>query len=93
MSVAVSPPIREYAKSGPSDIMLSSVPTGMLATLAIGMSLRDSALVILFFSMITCIPPAFMSIGGANTGLRQLVQARYSFGYECGTLLLRIQCI
>ena len=52
----------------------------MLATLDFGMSLRDAALVILFFAMITCIPPAFMAIGGANTGLRQQVQARYSFG-------------
>ena len=56
------------------------IPTGMLATLDFGMSLRDAALVILFFAMITCIPPAFMAIGGANTGLRQQVQARYSFG-------------
>ena len=52
----------------------------MLATLGMGMSLRDSSLVILFFSLLTCIPPAFMGIGGMETGLRQLVQARYSFG-------------
>jgi purine-cytosine permease-like protein len=56
------------------------IPTGMLATLDFGMSLRDSSLVILFFAIITCLPPAFMAIGGANTGLRQQVQARYSFG-------------
>lgn len=59
---------------------LLPIPTGLLATLAYGMSLRDSALVILFFAMLTCIPPAFMGIGGMETGLRQLVQARYSFG-------------
>ena len=52
----------------------------MLATLGMGMSLRDSSLIILFFSLLTCIPPAFMGIGGMETGLRQLVQARYSFG-------------
>jgi purine-cytosine permease-like protein len=52
----------------------------MLATLGFGMNLRDASLVILFFSMLTCIPPAFMGIAGMETGLRQLVQARYSFG-------------
>ena len=58
----------------------TSIPTGLLATLSFGMSLRDSSLVILFFAMLTCIPPAFMGIAGAETGLRQLVQARYAFG-------------
>jgi purine-cytosine permease-like protein len=55
----------------------------MLATLpdVFGMSLRDASLVIIFFGLLTCIPPAFMGIGGLETGLRQLVQARYSFGF------------
>lgn len=57
----------------------------MLATLIFGMSLRDGALVILFFSMLCCAIPAYMCIGGMMTGLRQLVQARYSFGYEGAT--------
>ncbi|KAK3353047.1 permease for cytosine/purines, uracil, thiamine, allantoin-domain-containing protein [Lasiosphaeria hispida] len=56
------------------------IPTGLLATLAFGMGLRDASLVILFFAMLTSLPPAFMGIGGMQTGLRQLVQARYSFG-------------
>lgn len=56
------------------------IPTGLLATLAYGMNLRDASLVILFFALLTCIPPAFMGIGGMETGMRQLVQARYSFG-------------
>lgn len=60
---------------------INSVPTGALATVVFGMSLRDASLVILFFSILTCIPPAFMGLGGYKTGLRQLVQARYSFGY------------
>lgn len=57
-----------------------SLPTGLLATLEFGMSLRDAALVIIFFAMLACIPPAFMCIGGLQTGIRQVVQARYSFG-------------
>jgi purine-cytosine permease-like protein len=59
---------------------LGSIPTGILATTVFGMSLRDSSLVIIFFSIITCIPPAFMGVGGMFTGQRQLIQARYSFG-------------
>lgn len=60
----------------------------MLATLVFGMRLRDAALVILFFSMIVCIPPAFMAVGGPHTGLRQQVQARYSFGLYLATIPL-----
>ncbi|KAJ9138947.1 Purine-cytosine permease fcyB [Pleurostoma richardsiae] len=67
---------------------LLPVPTGMLATLDFGLSLRDSALVILFFSLLTCIPPAFMGIGGTQTGLRQQIQARYSFGLYLATIPL-----
>ncbi|KAK3390945.1 permease for cytosine/purines, uracil, thiamine, allantoin-domain-containing protein [Podospora didyma] len=65
-----------------------AIPTGMLATLGFGMSLRDASLVILFFAMLTAIPPAFMCIGGMETGLRQLVQARYSFGRYLVTIPL-----
>lgn len=65
-----------------------SLPTGMLATISFGMSLRDASLVILFFSIITVIPPAFLGIGGTRTGLRQQVQARYSFGLYLATVPL-----
>ncbi|KAK1782491.1 purine-cytosine permease [Copromyces sp. CBS 386.78] len=61
-------------------LSLLPVPTGMLATLEFGLSLRDASLVIIFFALITCLPPAFMGIGGMETGMRQFVQARYSFG-------------
>ncbi|KAG8167423.1 hypothetical protein KVR01_003112 [Diaporthe batatas] len=67
---------------------LLPLPTGMLATISFGMSLRDAALVILFFSVITVIPPAFLGIGGTQTGLRQQVQARYSFGLYLATVPL-----
>lgn len=45
-----------------------------------GLKLRDVSLVIIFFNIITCIPPAFIGIGGVQTGMRQMIQARYSFG-------------
>ncbi|KAK3379953.1 permease for cytosine/purines, uracil, thiamine, allantoin-domain-containing protein [Lasiosphaeria ovina] len=69
-------------------LCLLPLPTGILATLGFGMSLRDASLVILFFSMLTCIPPAFMGIAGMETGLRQLVLARYSFGRYLVTIPL-----
>ncbi|KAH6856566.1 permease for cytosine/purines, uracil, thiamine, allantoin-domain-containing protein [Chaetomium sp. MPI-CAGE-AT-0009] len=69
-------------------LCLLPIPTGMLATLSMGLSLRDASLTILFFAVLTCIPPAFMGIGGMETGLRQLVQARYSFGRYLVTIPL-----
>ncbi|KAM0810457.1 hypothetical protein AB5N19_10806 [Seiridium cardinale] len=64
------------------------IPTGMLATLSFGMGLRDASLTILFFSLLCCVPPAFLGCGGYKTGLRQLVQARYSWGLYMLTLPL-----
>ncbi|TIC99885.1 Purine-cytosine permease fcyB [Colletotrichum higginsianum] len=62
-------------------LCLLPIPTGALATAQFGLSLRDASLVIIFFALLTSVPPAFMGIAGSYTGLRQLVQARYSFGY------------
>ncbi|KAK3685508.1 permease for cytosine/purines, uracil, thiamine, allantoin-domain-containing protein [Podospora appendiculata] len=45
-----------------------------------GLGLRDSTLVILFFTLLTTILPAYLSILGPKLGMRQMVQARYSFG-------------
>ncbi|KAF7562922.1 hypothetical protein G7046_g1189 [Stylonectria norvegica] len=53
---------------------------GMLGPLAYGLSLRDSALVILFFCLLSTIPPAYLSTFGPKTGMRQMILARYSFG-------------
>jgi purine-cytosine permease-like protein len=53
----------------------------MVGTLGYGLGLRDASLVIIFFSLIAYIPPAFMGTLGPGTGLRQMIQARYAFGY------------
>jgi purine-cytosine permease-like protein len=45
-----------------------------------GLSLTAASLVILFFTLLSAIPPAAFSILGPLTGMRQIVQARYSFG-------------
>lgn len=52
----------------------------MLGTLSFGMSLRDTSLLILFFSFLMCIPPAFIETMSPQTGMRQMIQARYCFG-------------
>ncbi|KAL2151907.1 hypothetical protein VTH82DRAFT_5091 [Thermothelomyces myriococcoides] len=52
---------------------------GMLAP-AYGLNLRDSALVILFFTLLTTLLPAYLATWGPKIGMRQMLQARYSFG-------------
>ncbi len=44
------------------------------------LSLRDCSLIILFFSLLTAALPIYLGTLGPKTGLRQMVQARYSFG-------------
>ncbi|PHH92509.1 hypothetical protein CDD83_7146 [Cordyceps sp. RAO-2017] len=53
---------------------------GMLGPAVYGLSLRDSALVILFFGLLSTLAPAFLAVLGPKTGMRQMIQARYSFG-------------
>jgi NCS1 nucleoside transporter family len=57
-----------------------SVTFGMVGTLSFGLNLRDAALVILFFTLLSTVPVAYMCTWGPKTGMRQLVQARFSFG-------------
>jgi purine-cytosine permease-like protein len=45
-----------------------------------GLSLEAASFVILFFTLFSAIPPAAFSVLGPQTGMRQIVQARYSFG-------------
>ncbi|KAL5598748.1 hypothetical protein BROUX41_003916 [Berkeleyomyces rouxiae] len=65
---------------------------GMLGTSVYGLSLRDSSLVILFFTLLTTIVVAFLSTLGPKTGMRQMIQARYSFGryLVCVPVLLNL---
>ncbi|KAL2828679.1 permease for cytosine/purines, uracil, thiamine, allantoin-domain-containing protein [Aspergillus cavernicola] len=60
---------------------LLPIVTGMVGTLSFGLSLRDASLVILFFSLLCAIPPAYLGTFGARTGLRQMLHARFTFGY------------
>ncbi|KAJ7211383.1 permease for cytosine/purines, uracil, thiamine, allantoin-domain-containing protein [Mycena pura] len=64
-----------------SSVNLLPFSAGSLGPIAYGLSLRDSSLIILFFNLLCCIPPGYLSTWGPKMGLRQMVQARYSFGY------------
>lgn len=56
--------------------------------MSFGLSLRDASLVILFFTLASTIPVAYLCTWGPKTGMRQLVQARFSFGKYFVSLLV-----
>ncbi|KAG1811875.1 NCS cytosine-purine permease [Suillus subaureus] len=58
-----------------------SFSTGTLGPISFGLGLRDSCLVILFFNILACALPAYLNTWGPKTGMRQMTQSRYSFGY------------
>jgi purine-cytosine permease-like protein len=53
---------------------------GLLGPSVYGLSLRDSSLVILFFTLLSTVAPAYLATLGPRTGMRQMIQARFSFG-------------
>lgn len=58
----------------------NSITFGMLGPVAYNLSLRDSALVILFFNLLATSAPGVLATFGPKTGMRQMIHARYSFG-------------
>ncbi|KAI1495779.1 NCS1 nucleoside transporter [Biscogniauxia marginata] len=62
------------------NINLLPITFGLLGSSTFGLSLRDCALVILFFCLLTAAIPVYLGTLGPKTGLRQMIQARYSFG-------------
>ncbi|KAL2824398.1 permease for cytosine/purines, uracil, thiamine, allantoin-domain-containing protein [Aspergillus cavernicola] len=69
---------------------LLPIITGMVGTFVMGMSLRDASLVILFFNMLCTIPPAYFSTFGSRTGLRQMLHARFTFGYYLVSIIVAL---
>ncbi|KAH7018157.1 permease for cytosine/purines, uracil, thiamine, allantoin-domain-containing protein [Microdochium trichocladiopsis] len=61
------------------NINLLPITFGMLGP-AFGLGLRDSVLVIVFFCLLTAALPAYLGTLGPKTGLRQMIQARFSYG-------------
>ncbi|KAL6705349.1 hypothetical protein ACN47E_006998 [Coniothyrium glycines] len=64
------------------------VTFGMVGTMSFGLTFRDAALVILFFTLASTIPVAYLCTWGPQTGMRQLIQARFSFGKYFVSLLV-----
>ncbi|KAF9640718.1 putative purine-cytosine permease fcy22 protein [Lasiodiplodia theobromae] len=71
-------------------VNLLPIITGMLGTLGYGLSLRDTSLTIIFFSLLCYIPTAYVNILGPQTGMRQMVSARYSFGFFPVTIVVAL---
>ncbi|KAI2464842.1 permease for cytosine/purines, uracil, thiamine, allantoin-domain-containing protein [Annulohypoxylon bovei var. microspora] len=61
------------------NINLLPITFGLLGP-SYGLGLRDCALVIIFFCLLTGAIPAYLGTLGPKTGLRQMIQARFSFG-------------
>ncbi|KAI0439432.1 NCS1 nucleoside transporter [Xylaria telfairii] len=61
------------------NVNVLAITFGMLGP-TYGLSLRDCALVIIFFCILTAAIPAYLGTLGPKTGLRQMIQARFSFG-------------
>ncbi|KDQ60371.1 hypothetical protein JAAARDRAFT_126119 [Jaapia argillacea MUCL 33604] len=70
-----------------------SFSAGTLGPVVFGLGLRDSCLVILFFNLLCSLPPAYLTTWGPKLGLRQMCQARYSFGYYGVILPCVLNCI
>ncbi|KAI1181238.1 NCS1 nucleoside transporter [Nemania sp. FL0916] len=61
------------------NVNLLPITFGMLGP-TYGLNLRDCTLVIIFFCLLTAAIPAYLGTLGPKTGLRQMIQARFSFG-------------
>ncbi|ROT37773.1 purine-cytosine permease FCY21 [Sodiomyces alkalinus F11] len=53
---------------------------GLMGPKYYGLGFRDSVLIIVFLILLTTLAPAFLSTLGPKTGMRQMIQARFSFG-------------
>lgn len=53
----------------------------MSGTLSFGLGFRDSVIIIVLFGALAAVFPAYLSTWGSKFGLRQMIHARYSFGW------------
>ncbi|KAF8610617.1 cytosine-purine permease [Ceratobasidium sp. AG-I] len=63
------------------NLNILSFSEGTLGTLVYELTFRQAAGVIVGFNLLSALPPAYFSTFGPKLGLRQMVQARYSFGW------------
>jgi NCS1 nucleoside transporter family len=69
---------------------LLPIGSGLVPTLFYGLSLRDAFLIIFFFSFLFTAPAAYMMTISPRTGMRQMVQGRFSFGYYLNSIQVLI---
>jgi len=53
---------------------------GMIGPSLFALDFKTSVLCIVFFTAISCVPPAYLATNGPKTGMRQMVQARFALG-------------
>ena len=58
------------------------ISAGMVGTLSFGLSLRDASLVIIFFNLLCFGFTSWASLLGVRLGFRQMIHARYAYGYS-----------
>ncbi|CAE6462114.1 unnamed protein product [Rhizoctonia solani] len=63
------------------NLNILSFSEGTVGVLVYGLTFRQAAGVIVGFNLLSALPPAYFSTFGPKLGLRQMVQARYSFGW------------
>ncbi|KAJ3508559.1 hypothetical protein NLJ89_g5692 [Agrocybe chaxingu] len=64
-----------------SNLTILTLSSGTLGPVVFGLSVRDSCLIILAFTAFCTIFPAYLVTWGPKLGMRQMVLARYTFGY------------
>jgi NCS1 nucleoside transporter family len=68
------------------NFVLSAVTTGALAIPVFGLGLWDSIAAIIIFNALGILPVALFCTLGPQTGLRQMVIARFAFGWDAAKL-------
>ncbi|KAM0751475.1 hypothetical protein T439DRAFT_211182 [Meredithblackwellia eburnea MCA 4105] len=76
-----------------ANMTISTFSLGTLSASIWYMSLTDAALTIVFFNLLCTIPVAIFSTWGKNTGLRQMVLGRYSYGMIGTYFPILLNCI
>ncbi|KAK1487329.1 NCS1 nucleoside transporter [Colletotrichum cuscutae] len=61
-------------------LLILPITFGMLGPSLFGLNLRDSSLIVLFFTLLSTLAPALLATLGPKTGMRSTIQARCSFG-------------
>ncbi|KAM0753397.1 hypothetical protein T439DRAFT_324040 [Meredithblackwellia eburnea MCA 4105] len=63
------------------NMTINAFSAGTLGPLYYGLSLRNSALIIVFSNLLSCAVPSYLALFGPRLGMRMMTNARYSYGY------------